>query len=80
MSQDTDECRHRQSLPQRKHDDFEGQNLWCGTKVKIPDDAVIGSVQTLCWVWDWPTAPDTAGAPPGGKPEIYTTCVDVKVV
>lgn len=48
--------------------------------MKIPDDAVIGSVQTLYWVWDWPTAPGMAEAPPGGKPEIYTTCIDVKIV
>jgi len=29
------------------HDDFEGQNLWCGIKVRIPDDAVVEIVQTL---------------------------------
>jgi len=31
-------------------------------------------------VWDWPTAPGTAGAPPGEKPEVYTTCIDVRIV
>jgi len=51
---DTTESKRRQSLPQRKHDDFEAQNLWCGSKVRIPDDAVADSVQTLYWVWDWP--------------------------
>ncbi|KAK4987400.1 hypothetical protein LTR50_004637 [Elasticomyces elasticus] len=76
----TTESQRRQSLPQRQHDDFEGQNLWCGTRVKIPDGAVAGSVQTLYWVWNWPTAPGPVGAPLGGKSEIYTMCIDVKVV
>lgn len=34
---------------------------------------------TLYWVWDWPTAARTPGFP-NGKPEVYTTCMDVDVV
>lgn len=69
----------RQRLPQRHHMDFEGNDLWCGVRVNIPNDLERGSTYSLYWVWDWPTPPK-APELPNGKIEIYTTCLDVEIV
>ncbi|MCJ1345478.1 hypothetical protein MMC31_003685 [Peltigera leucophlebia] len=56
-----------------------GQDIWCQNDIAIPSDAPLGKPYTLYWVWDWPTA---AGADPGlpkGKPETYTTCMDIDI-
>ena len=58
-------------------DDIQGADLWCRNIVTLPEDLVTGSLYTLYWVWDWPTAPGTTGLP-SGKIEIYTTCMDSK--
>lgn len=68
----------RQELPQREHDAWEGGDLWCSSDVVIPQDLASGSMYTLYWVWDWPTAPRPEL--PMGKQEVYTTCIDVYVV
>jgi hypothetical protein len=72
------ESLRRQNLPQRSHEDFEGDDLWCLTNFSIPEDAVRGLNYTVYWVWDWPTAP--SAALPGGKVEVYTTCMDIEII
>lgn len=57
-------------------DKLMGADLWCQNNVIIPQDAPVGQLYTLYWVWDWPTASGTPGFP-HGKAEIYTTCIDV---
>lgn len=69
----------RQSLPHRERTKFEGNDLWCGVMVSLPHDVIRGSTYTLYWVWDWPTEP-RAPELPRGKIEIYTTCLDIKVI
>ena len=54
-----------------------GANLWCQSDVTLPT-SISGSSYTLYWVWDWPTAPGTAGFP-NGKNETYTTCMDISI-
>jgi hypothetical protein len=51
---------------------------WCETDVFLPADISAGSVFTIYWIWQWPTAPGTPGEPEG-KDEYYTTCSDVDV-
>ena len=73
------ESYRRRVLPQRHHESFEGNDLWCGTEVTLPEGLVRGSLYTLYWVWDWPTV---ASPPvlPKGKIEIYTTCMDILII
>lgn len=71
------ESLRRQDIPQRLHKEDEGENLWCGTVVKLPEHLPHGSNYTFYWVWDWPSKDDSGGLI---KPQIYTTCVDVHVV
>jgi len=54
-----------------------GANLWCQSDVTLPN-SISSSTYTLYWVWDWPTAPGTAGFP-DGKNETYTTCMDINI-
>ncbi len=56
-----------------------GQDLWCQNNIKLPEEAVAGKSYTLYWVWDWSTAPNVDPGLPKGKPEIYTTCMDIEV-
>lgn len=56
-----------------------GQDIWCQNDIAIPSDALVGKPYTLYWVWDWPTAPDADPGLPKGKPEIYTTCMDIDI-
>ncbi|KAI9652859.1 MAG: hypothetical protein M1821_007777 [Bathelium mastoideum] len=72
------ESRRRQTLPQPPHDTEEGINLWCENEVTLPHDLVAGSIFTLYWVWDWPTAANPS-LYEAGKEEIYTTCIDIIV-
>lgn len=53
--------------------------LWCQNDIALPSDAPSGKPYTLYWVWDWPTAPDVDAAIPTGKPELYTTCMDIDI-
>ncbi|KAI9846812.1 MAG: hypothetical protein M1838_001135 [Thelocarpon superellum] len=54
-----------------------GADLWCQNDIILPTTAPAGKPYTLYWVWDWPT--DAAAGGPGGKEEIYTTCMDIDV-
>ena len=56
-----------------------GTNLWCQNDLALPSDAPPGKPYTLYWVWDWPTAPNVDPAIPTGKPELYTTCMDIDI-
>ena len=58
---------------------LEGQNLWCKITVTLPLNLVPGTLYTLYWVWDWPTAAGTPGLP-FGQLQIYTTCIDIVIV
>lgn len=69
----------RQKSFQHEASPLMGSDLWCQQDVALPTDAPSGKPYTLYWVWDWPTAPGTAGLPQG-KNETYTTCMDIDVV
>ena len=56
-----------------------GQEQWCETDLKIPDNQAAGTLTTY-WVWQWPTGPDADCNFPGGKDEYYTTCADFDVM
>ncbi|OJJ35504.1 hypothetical protein ASPWEDRAFT_172305 [Aspergillus wentii DTO 134E9] len=57
-----------------------GADLWCQQDIALPSNAPTGKPYTLYWVWDWPTAPGVDPTYPNGKPEVYSTCMDVDVV
>lgn len=63
----------------------EGADLWCQSDLQLPTDIAAGANYTLYWVWDWPTL-SKANAMIGDKgvnvtkPEIYTSCMDLKIV
>lgn len=67
----------RQDMLQHPHKEDEGENLWCGIVVKLPEHLPHGPNYTFYWVWDWPSEYDSGGLI---KPQIYTTCVDIHVV
>jgi hypothetical protein len=56
-----------------------GVNMWCQQDIALPANAPSGQPYTLYWVWDWPTAAGVDPGLPNGKPEIYTTCMDVDI-
>ena len=60
-------------------DPLMGQDLWCQNDIALPSDAPSGKLYTLYWVWDWPTLPNIDPNLKSGKPEIYTTCLDIAV-
>ncbi|KAL8942435.1 MAG: hypothetical protein Q9211_001378 [Gyalolechia sp. 1 TL-2023] len=68
----------RQAEFKHQGDPIMGQDLWCQNNFKIPQDAPSGKPYTIYWVWDWDTAPGTAGQPQGLQ-EKYTTCMDISV-
>lgn len=70
----------RQTEFQHEPDKLMGADLWCQQDIALPLDIQTGKPYTLYWVWDWPTAPHVDPGLPYGKPEIYTTCIDVDVV
>ena len=57
-----------------------GVNMWCQQDIQIPASAPSGQPYTLYWVWDWPTAPGVDPGLPGGKQELYSTCMDVDII
>lgn len=71
--------KNRQAKFKHTADQLMGTNLWCQTDIKLPEDAEGGKQYTLYWVWDWPTLPGKDESLPNGKPELYTTCMDVDV-
>lgn len=72
------ESKRRQALPQAPHDSSEGCDLWCGIIVTLPHGLTSGSTYALYWVWDWPTV--ASQALPQGRPETYTTCIDIAIL
>ncbi|KAL8932829.1 MAG: hypothetical protein Q9216_006651 [Gyalolechia sp. 2 TL-2023] len=68
----------RQTEFKHQADPIMGQDLWCQNNFKIPQDAPSGKPYTIYWVWEWDTAPGTAGQPQGLL-EKYTTCMDISV-
>lgn len=56
-----------------------GADLWCQQDIALPANVPDGKPFTLYWVWDWPTAPGGDPNLPDGKPEIYTTCMDIDI-
>ncbi|KAI4173754.1 MAG: hypothetical protein LQ343_002757 [Gyalolechia ehrenbergii] len=68
----------RQAGFKHQADPIMGQDLWCQNNFKIPQDAPSGKPYTIYWVWEWDTAPGTAGQPQGLL-EKYTTCMDISL-
>jgi hypothetical protein len=58
--------------------------LPCQNDIQIPEDAPVGKVYTVIWVWDWSTLDKQGIAVPPAtiptNPEIYTGVVDYKIV
>ena len=69
----------RQTKFPHQADQLMGTNLWCQNDIAIPTDAPSGKPYTLYWVWDWPTQKGVDPGLPNGKPETYTTCMDVDI-
>lgn len=70
----------RQSEFPHVADKLMGADLWCQQDIALPSNISVGKPYTLYWVWDWPTLPHIDPTLPNGKPEIYTTCIDVDVI
>ena len=68
----------RQGEFEHEADPLMGKDVWCQNNFKIPQDAPSGKPYTVYWVWDWDTAPGTAGLPQG-LAEKYTTCMDISI-
>ena len=68
----------RQKKPQPPHDEIDGINLLCWMAVQLPTDLQVGSMYTLYWVWDWPTADAVSGLVK--EQEDYTLCMDIGIV
>lgn len=71
--------KNRQEKFPHEADQSMGQDMWCQQDIALPSSAPSGKPYTLYWVWDWPTLPGKDQSMPDGKPEIYTTCMDVDV-
>lgn len=65
---------NRQGMYKKTSLDPQGADLWCQSDVKLPSP-LDGSSYTLYWVWDWPSSPTKEFS--SGKPELYTSCMDV---
>jgi hypothetical protein len=68
---DTPIAAQRRELPQRKHLDVEGNGLWCGCDVLLPEQLEPGSIYTLYWIWDFRGV---------GFLEFYSTCMDIEII
>ena len=77
----------------RKQFVSKADSLLCQSAIKIPDDAPVGKVLTVIWVWDWPNMnvqgvavpPATYDDTKSGETfitnfETYTGVVDFKIV
>lgn len=71
--------KNRQEKFPHEADQTMGQDMWCQQDIALPSSAPSGKPYTLYWVWDWPTLPGKDQSMPDGKPEIYTTCMDVDI-
>ncbi|KAK4154742.1 hypothetical protein C8A00DRAFT_32480 [Chaetomidium leptoderma] len=66
--------------------------LLCQSNVQIPEDAPVGKVYSVIWVWDWPLMSAQGAAVPPAiyekgtegivvvAPQLYTGVVDYKIV
>lgn len=70
--------RQRQEKIRKIAMDPQGADLWCQSDIQIPFDLPVSSWYTIYWVWDWPSAPSSLV--PKGAAELYTSCMDVKIV
>lgn len=61
----------RNKMQHRMRLEFEGGNLWCGVKIRLPEGLTPGTIYTLYWIWDFSGPVHT---------EVYTTCLDINVV
>jgi hypothetical protein len=43
----------RKGFLQRPHLDVEGNDLWCGSDIRLPGNLVPGTEYTLYWVWNF---------------------------
>jgi hypothetical protein len=72
----------------RKEFISKADSLLCQNDIKIPEDAPVGKVYTVIWVWDWSSMKEQGVAVPPAEygadsvlvPELYTGVVDFKVV
>ncbi|KAK3903896.1 hypothetical protein C8A05DRAFT_14174 [Staphylotrichum tortipilum] len=76
----------------RKQFVSKADTLLCQSDLKIPEDAPVGKILTVIWVWDWPdmnvqgvaVPPASYNATSGDVfvqiPEVYTGVVDFKIV
>lgn len=71
--------KNRQQKFPHQADQTMGQDMWCQQDMALPSNAPSGKPYTLYWVWDWPTLPGKDPSLPNGKPELYTTCMDVDI-
>ncbi|KAI9807510.1 MAG: hypothetical protein M1825_005450 [Sarcosagium campestre] len=55
-----------------------GRDLWCHNNITVPVGTPAG-LHALYWVLDWPTLP-TSPDDPSGRPQIFTTCMDIEVI
>lgn len=67
--------RRRQYPPPGDADPAQNGNRWCQNHVQLPEH-IDSVVYTLYWVWDWPFQ---ATASTIGKPQLYTTCMDLDI-
>lgn len=75
---ESEESVRRQALPQRRHTEREGRDLWCGIALRLPSDLQAGTNYTLYWVWSWPTLLNEQ--PQQWEQEIYTSCMDIEIL
>jgi hypothetical protein len=54
--------------------------LLCETNVRLPNDAKVGKMYSVYWIWQWPTAPGKDPNLPNGRDEYYTSCLDVDII
>ncbi|KZZ95153.1 hypothetical protein AAP_01641 [Ascosphaera apis ARSEF 7405] len=64
--------------PTNPADPLQGANVWCQTDLQLPEG--ISDTYTLYWIWNWRTEPHRDCGMPDGKDEIYTSCIDIKIV
>ncbi|AEO53380.1 hypothetical protein MYCTH_2294618 [Thermothelomyces thermophilus ATCC 42464] len=72
----------------RKQHVSNADSLLCQSDIKIPEDAPVGKIYTVIWVWDWPDMKEPGVAVPPAEynsdqvatPETYTGVVDFKIV
>ncbi|KAF2741919.1 hypothetical protein M011DRAFT_472637 [Sporormia fimetaria CBS 119925] len=64
-------AQERKSRTHRSRMVFEGNNLWCGHTIRLPQSLRAGDIYTLYWVWVFNGM---------NHHELYTTCLDLQIV